>query len=60
MVCGHSGNGMGLVQHLPHMPLLAAAASCRWRSLLYPLLGAHHWQRHALCPAGQSAFTFVQ
>ena len=53
MVCGNTGNGMGAVQHLPVLHVLAAAASGGGRGLLYTLLGSHHRQRHALRSAGQ-------
>ena len=53
LVCGNPGHGVGPLQHIHCMPVLAAAASGGWRGLLYTLLGPHHWQCHVLCSAGQ-------
>ncbi len=53
LVCGNPGHGVGPLQHIHCMPVLAAAASGGWCGLLYTLLGPHHWQCHVLCPAGQ-------
>lgn len=53
LVCGNPSHGVGLVQHIPGLPLLAAGASGGWCGLLHTLLGPHHWQCHVLCPTGQ-------
>lgn len=53
MVCGDTSNGVGPLQHIPGVPVLAAGPGGGWCGLLHPLLGPHHWQRHVLCPAGQ-------
>ena len=53
MVCGDTSNGVGALQHIPGVPVLAAGPGGGWCGLLHPLLGPYHWQRHVLCPAGQ-------
>lgn len=52
LVCSHTRVGMGAVQHLLGVPLLAHSASGGGRSILHTLLGHCHWQCHVLCSAG--------
>lgn len=54
MVCGDTGNGVGPLQHIAGLPVLAAGPGGGWGGLLHTLLGPHHRQRHVMRPAGQS------
>ena len=56
LVCGDPGDGVGAVQRVPGVPVLAAGAGGGGSGLLHSLLGTHHRQRHVLCPAGQCPF----
>ena len=53
LVCGNTGHGVGSVQHINRVPVLAPAPSAGWRGLLHTLLGPHHRQCHVLCSAGE-------
>ena len=53
LVCGNTGHGVGSVQHINRVPVLAPAPSAGWCGLLHTLLGPHHRQCHVLCSAGE-------
>ena len=55
LVCGYPGAGLGAVQHLPGLPVLAHPASGGWHGLLHSLLGHRYRQCHVLCPTGEHA-----